>query len=209
MGTLRPGAVDQAAGSAVRGVIRVMGVHSAVSRGGHPTHPSRGDHLASASRGEYPARVSRRGLLRGALAIAGLAGVGAVAGCDLISGVTGEDDVEVSPELAELLTATVALGDAYDGAIARAPSLTDRLTPMRDAHRAHAEALAQALARPAPTAGTADGPSDPPAVLAALVQAEIEGLEAARTACLTAPARLAKLIGSMAAARACHLEVLQ
>jgi len=80
---------------------------------------------------------------------------------------------------------------------------------MRDAHRTHAEALAQALAQPAPTPGTSsDGPTDPPAVLAALIEAETSGLEAARTACLAAPARLAGLIGSMAAARACHLEVL-
>jgi hypothetical protein len=153
--------------------------------------------------------VSRRDLLRGALAIAGLAGVGAAAGCDLFGGSTDADESEVPPEIAELLTATAALGDAYDGAIARAPSLADRLTPMRDAHRTHAQALAQALARPAPSAGQADGPADPAAVLAELVEAETQGLEAARSACLVAPARLAGLIGSMAAARACHLEVLQ
>lgn len=152
--------------------------------------------------------VSRRDLLRGVLAIAGLAGVGAAAGCDLIGGSTETDEGELPPEIAELLAATVALGDAYDGAIARAPSLADRLTPMRDAHRTHAQALAQALARPAPSTGTADGPTDQAAVLAALVEAETQGLEVARSACLVAPARLAGLIGSMAAARACHLEVL-
>jgi hypothetical protein len=165
-------------------------VHSAVSRRG----PSAG--------------VSRRGLLRGVLAVAGLAGVTTVAGCDLLGGPTDAED-QVPPEFAELLAATVALGDAYDGAIARVPSLADRLTPMRNAHRTHAEALAQALAQPAPTTATAEGPSDPPAVLAALVEAETQGLEAARAACLAAPARLAGLIGSMAAARACHLEVLR
>ncbi|MBX6749759.1 MAG: hypothetical protein IRY85_08815 [Micromonosporaceae bacterium] len=184
-------------------------MHSAVSRSGHSAGAPRSGHLAAASRRGHAAGVSRRDLLRGVLAVAGLAGVTTAAGCDLFGGSTDGEDVEVSAELTELLAATVALGDAYDGAIARAPSLADRLTPMRDAHRTHAEALAQALAQPAPTTATADGPTDPAAVLAALVEAETRGLEAARTACLTAPARLAGLIGSMAAARACHLEVLQ
>jgi hypothetical protein len=153
--------------------------------------------------------VSRRDLLRGVLAVAGLAGVGSVAGCDLIGGSSDADDPDVPPEITELLTATVALADAYDGAIARVPSLAERLTPMRDTHRTHAQALAQALAEPTPASATADGPSDPAAALAELVDAETRGLEAARSACLAAPARLAGLIGSMAAARACHLEVLQ
>ena len=174
-------AVDQAAGPAGRRVVRVFGVQSA---------------------------ISRRGLLRGLLAVAGLAGIGSVTGCDLFGDSPGSDGDEVPPELVELLAQTVALGDAYDGAISRAPSLADRLTGPRDAHRAHAQALAQALMSPSPSAGTAEGPADPSAVLAELRDLETRGLEAARTACLAAPPRLAGLIGSIAAARACHLEVL-
>jgi hypothetical protein len=152
--------------------------------------------------------ISRRGLLRGFVAVAGLAGVGAAAGCDLFGGST-PDEIPLTPELAELLAQTVALGDAYEGAITRAPSLADRLNGPRDAHRAHAEALAELLAQPAPAAGSSTGATDPAAVLAELVDLETQALESARTACLTAVNRLAPLIGSMAAARACHLEVLR
>jgi hypothetical protein len=153
--------------------------------------------------------ISRRRLLRGFLAVAGLAGVGSVAGCDLLGGdAPGADSEQIPPEITDLLAQTIALGDAYDGAIARVPSLADRLTGPRDAHRAHAQALTQALLLPSPSTGTADGPADPTGALAALVSQENQGLQAARTACLTAPPRLAGLVGSIAAARACHLEVL-
>ena len=108
-----------------------------------------------------------------------------------------------------LLAQTVALGDAYDGAISRVPSLEARLTGLRDAHRAHAEALAQVLTQPSPSAGTTGSGTDPAAVLADLIDAETQGLEDARAACLGAPNRFAPLIGSIAAARACHLEVLR
>ena len=154
--------------------------------------------------------VSRRGLLRGVAAVAGLAGVGAAAGCDLFGGNTGPDESDVPPELIELLTATVALGDAYDNAIAKAPSLSGLLTAPRDAARAHAQALAQALNKPAPQGATPGaGQGDPTALLAGLVDAETKGEDAARTACLSAPPRLAPLVGSIAAARACHLEILR
>jgi hypothetical protein len=152
--------------------------------------------------------ISRRALLRGLVGVAGLAGIGSVAGCDLFGGST-PDEAELSPELAALLAQTVTLGDAYDGAITRVPTLAAQLTGPRDAHRAHAEALAQALAQPTPSPGTTDGGTDPAGVLAELIDAETRGLEDARTACLSAPNRLAPLIGSIAAARACHLEVLR
>lgn len=153
--------------------------------------------------------ISRRGVLRGFLAVAGLAGASSVAGCDLLGGTAGPEEIELSPELTELLAQTVALGDAYEGAITRAPSLAPQLTGPRDAHRAHAEALAVALAQPSPSAGTTEGATDPAVVLAELIDAETRGLEAARTACLAAPTRLASLLGAIAAARACHLEVLR
>ena len=67
-------------------------------------------------------QFSRRDLLRGLFAVAGLAGAGSLAGCDLFDGSTPDETV-LSPELAALLAQTVALGDAYDGAISRVPSL--------------------------------------------------------------------------------------
>jgi hypothetical protein len=153
--------------------------------------------------------ISRRGVLRAAVAAVGLAGVGATAGCDLFGG-GDSDDIVVAPEHAELLAGTVALGDAYDDAISRVPSLTAQLTGPRDAHRAHAEALARALATSVPSSNsTAGGGADPAATLTALAEMENRGLEAAREVCLSAPDRLASLVGTIAAARACHLEVLR
>lgn len=153
--------------------------------------------------------MTRRGLLRAAVAAAGLVGVGSAAGCDLFGG-GGSDGVQATGEQTQLLAGTVALADAYDDAITRVPSLAGRLTGPRDAHRAHAQALAQALATPAPQSGSSPvgGGNEPTAVLAALKELESQGLEAARGVCLTAPNRLASLVGTIAAARACHLEVL-
>ncbi len=153
--------------------------------------------------------MSRRSLLRGFVAVVGLAGAGSVAGCDLFGG-PAEPDAELPPELAELLAQTVALGDAYDEAIANAPSLAGLLTGPRDTHRTHAEALAQVLSQPTrqPTPASS-GSADATTVLADIIAIETEGLAAAHAACLAAPSRLASLIGSIAAARACHLEVLQ
>ena len=155
--------------------------------------------------------MSRRGLLRATVAAAGLAGLGSVAGCDLFGGGGGSDEVVVAPEHAELLAGTVALADAYDEAITRVPSLTNRLTGLRDAHRAHAQALAKALAAPTPqpAASTLGGGSDPGATMAALAELETQGMQAARAVCLSGPERLASLVGTIAAARACHLEVLK
>jgi hypothetical protein len=141
--------------------------------------------------------------------VAGLAGVGAAAGCDLFGG-SGAGPDDAPPELMELLTRTVELGDAYEDAITRVPSLTDLLSAPRDAHRAHARALAQALAAPSPDPGAPQaGGNDPAAVRAALAELESQGHDAARQACLSAPPRFASLVGTIAAARACHLEVLR
>jgi hypothetical protein len=157
------------------------------------------------------AGVSRRGLLQGIVAAATLAGVGAAAGCDLFGQHGGTNTADVPPQISELLTGTVALGDAYDNAIAQAPSLSSLLSGPRDAHREHARALAAALGKPVPASST-EGPGragDPTTLRAGLVDAETKGKDTARTACLAAPGRLAPLIGSIAAARACHLEILK
>jgi hypothetical protein len=154
--------------------------------------------------------ITRRGLLRGLVAVVGVAGVGLTAGCDLIGG-SGQAPADSPHALEGLLRETVALGDAYDGAIAAMPTLAPILSGPRDAHRAHAKALAQAIS--APTPNPASSPTriagDRDAVLASLVSAERKGRDSAQEACLATTARLAPLVGSIAAARACHLEILR
>ncbi len=155
--------------------------------------------------------VTRRGLLRGAAAAAGLAAVAVTSGCDLLGGgpVT-PPPVTLPPELVALLNSASALADAYDSAIANAPSLTATLSGPRDAHREHVTVLAEAYGGPTPSPTAIPSlPTDPGGIIATLAQAETAGRDLAREACLVAPARLAPLVGSIAAARACHLEVLQ
>lgn len=153
--------------------------------------------------------ITRRGLLRAVAATASLAGVSAAAGCDLFGG-SGDGQEDATPEMRDLLAGTAALAAAYEGAIDRVPSLTGRLSGPRDAHRAHVEALAQALGLPMPQSpGSGSGPSDSAGALSALVELESDGVEAARQACLDGPSRLASLVGTIAAARACHLEILR
>lgn len=152
--------------------------------------------------------TSRRALLRGAAGLAGaiLAG-GALAGCDAFDG-DGQPDGP-SPLLG-FLAATSQLADRYDAAITAVPALSATLTPIRDAHRAHTQTLAAALPAPVPAPATPAGaiPPDPAGAKAALVTAEKAGRDDAVAACLSAPGRLAPLLGSIAAARATHLEVL-
>jgi hypothetical protein len=155
--------------------------------------------------------MTRRGLLRGVIASVSVAGVGLATGCDLIGGSGGTPEDSPHP-LDGLLRETVALGDAYDAGIAAVPALATVLTGPRDAHRAHAKALAQAIAAATPKPGvspTARPSGDRAAVLTGLVAAETKGRDSAREACLSTGARLAPLVGSIAAARACHLEILK
>jgi hypothetical protein len=156
--------------------------------------------------------ITRRGLLRGFAAAAGVAGVSLAAGCDLLGGPAGSSNEAQPHPLEGFLRETVALADAYDAGIAAVPALAAVLTGPRDAHRAHAKALAQAISVGVPTAGTSPpgggrGGSD--AVLTGLVAAETKGRDAAQEACLATSPRLAPLLGSIAAARACHLEILR
>jgi hypothetical protein len=108
---------------------------------------------------------------------------------------------------------TAALLGRYEATIAAQPGLTERLGPLRDAHRAHVQSLAREIgpgldgtsATPAPAD---NGASDQPAMLAALLAAEKNAVTAARAACLGAPSYRAALLGSIAAARASHVAVL-
>src|SRR5690242_735316 len=137
------------------------------------------------------APTSRRSVLATAgWATAGLATGGlALAGCDL-----GRSDPEPTPPpdpLLPFLTATVALADRYDAAIAADPSIGARLTPLRDDHRAHVRALAReiGIAAPSPSPSASAAPSTVPALLAAEQEAE----KAAEKACLEGPSYRAAL----------------
>ena len=68
--------------------------------------------------------------------------------------------------LLPLLAATIALVERYDATIKAVPSLADRLTPLRDDHKAHVVALARELGldEQAPLAGVTIPPAPTPSV---------------------------------------------
>ncbi|MFI6330805.1 hypothetical protein ACIBBG_21190 [Micromonospora chersina] len=131
-------------------------------------------------------------------------------GCDLFD----RDDESRTPDPLEPLAAEATALEARHRAAATAvPALAERLTAIADAHRAHAEELRKAIGRPAPSGSPAVAPSaapaDPDTVRAELRQAEQEGRDNAAKACAAAPAERAALLGSIAAARATHVEALK
>jgi hypothetical protein len=151
-------------------------------------------------------------VLRAATAVAGAAVTGPLAGCGLFD----RDDPKRPDPLDPLLDSTVRLVGRYDAAIAAQPELAERLTPLRDAHQAHAKALAQLIGRPASRLSPSPAPagSSPPggdaaATLAELRIAEKTARDEATAACLAAPADRTALLGSIVAARATHQEVLR
>lgn len=129
-------------------------------------------------------------------------------GCDLFD----RDEEPPEPDALEPLVAEALALEARHRAAATAdPALADRLTPIADAHRAHAEELRRVIGRPAPsgTPAAAGSASAPDAVLTELRRAEQEGRTNAAKACAAAPAERAALLGSIAAARATHVEALK
>jgi len=104
----------------------------------------------------------------------------------------------------------MGLAALYDATLAAHPDLTAALSPVRDAHRQHVDALVRAIGSPLTTSAPAvPSVAGPPAqAVAALAAAERKGRDDAVAACLATVARLAPLLGSIAAARASHLEVL-
>ena len=154
-------------------------------------------------------RLSRRGLLRAAGAVGAAAAAGSLAGCDLFAGETGPTEQQQPPAIITLLSSTASLADLYAAAIVAVPALSAVATPIRDDHRAHVKALAQTLGAPTPRPGAATTiPPDRDRAIAALKTAEKAARDDAITECLAAPVRFAPLLGSIAAARATHLEVL-
>ena len=151
--------------------------------------------------------TTRRAVLRAALGLAGIGALGTLTGCEVLGG----GDLPPPPdELAGFLTSTIALGNRYDQVIKAVPELADRLEPIRDAHRAHVQALAAAVGVdvPTPDTGRPTPPEGPEEAIAELAEAEQTARDEAVDACLGASARLAPLVGAIAAARATHVEVL-
>ncbi|GGM29807.1 MULTISPECIES: hypothetical protein [Micromonospora] len=154
-------------------------------------------------------------LQAGGLLILGAAVV-PTAGCGLFG---RGDDADPTPDPLEPLVATALdLAARHRAAATADPELAARLTPIAEAHQAHAAELTRLTGRSAPatpvtppaTASPDPGrDGDRSAVLAALRDAEQQGREAARQACVDAPAERAALLGSIAAARATHVEALK
>lgn len=116
--------------------------------------------------------------------------------------------------LLPLLARTVALRDRYAEVLTAFPALQDRLGPFKDNHAAHVVALAREVGLdehgPMPAASTSAGPvvQDQATALKELAGLEKAGQEDATGACLSAPSYRAALLGSIAACRAAHVEVL-
>ncbi|MFI7487598.1 hypothetical protein ACIBXA_04350 [Micromonospora echinaurantiaca] len=131
-------------------------------------------------------------------------------GCDLLD----RDDPAPGPDpLAPLVDEALRLAAGLRAAAGAHPELADRLTPIAESHQAHAAELARVIGTPLPSA-PAPSPSepaaaDPDAALAGLREAERAGRETATRACAAAPAERAALLGSIAAARATHVEALK
>ncbi len=116
------------------------------------------------------------------------------------------------PLLSTLRDIRTLLG-RYERAISAHPTLAERLGPLRDNHRTHLTTVAKLIG---PTASQSPSPSNsvaaPPdeeSAVRELRDAERTGEEAAGRACLAARTEYAGLLGSIAACRASHREVLR
>lgn len=163
------------------------------------------------------ARYPRRTVLRAALV--GTVGTLVLTGCDRSAPAQVR---KIADPLNPLYRDTAALLARYESIMTARPDLAARLTPLRDAHREHLRALAREIgpnldspspASPSPAASAggsvaAEAPADAGSALATLRDAEKAAAAAARAACLAGPSYRAALLGSIAAARASHVEAL-
>jgi hypothetical protein len=124
----------------------------------------------------------------------------ALSACDLLR----DPGPPPAPDaLTDFYQQTRALAGHYDTLVATRPELA----AIRGAHYAHLQALADVM-RPAPSASAT--PSAPPPASPATPIKDLESAahqEAVRV-CLAAPSYRATLLAEIAAARACHVEVL-
>ncbi|MFF3852608.1 hypothetical protein [Micromonospora sp. NPDC002575] len=154
---------------------------------------------------------SRRNLLRAGALLALGGAVAPLTGCDLLD--RGDGQHQAPDPLEPLAAQARELAARHRAALAADPGLAPLLTPIADAHEAHAAELAKLTGRPAASPGPSPSPEatggDRATVLAALREAEQGGREAAAKLCAEAPAERAALVGSIAAARATHVEALR
>jgi hypothetical protein len=159
-------------------------------------------------------RTRRRVLSAAGVAALGVAGVSATGGCGLLG---DDDDPPPPPDPAQpVLDGALTLAAAYDRTIVAQPGLAKRLTPIVEAHRAHAAELTRVIGARVPSSAAAPAASatatapagDAKTALDALRAAERKAQKVAATLCRTAAANRATLLGTIAAARATHAEAL-
>ncbi|TCB96209.1 hypothetical protein E0H26_16460 [Micromonospora zingiberis] len=134
-------------------------------------------------------------------------------GCDLLD----RDEPPPPDPLAPLLDESLRLAAGLRAAADAHPDLAVRLVPLAETHEAHATELARVTgtatpSQPSPgsTAPPSPGtPAGPATTLTTLRKAERAGRDSAAAACAAAPGERAALLGSIAAARATHLEALK
>lgn len=150
-----------------------------------------------------PVRLTRRQALTG---VATLGPVALLAACS--NGDTPDEPVP-SPTEQTVASAQAAaeqrLIDGYEATIATHPGLAATLTPLRDQHMAHADALGGS-----PGPGTATVAPSEGAAIAALVTAERQAARERIGACVEAgEPGLARLLAFIAASEASHVPVLR
>ena len=156
------------------------------------------------------ARLSRRA------ALAGVAGAGAAVALGGCWPAKNNPAARPTPHpLTPVVAGTLALIGRYQGTIAAYDDLGTRLQPLLKEHQVHLDALRRAMGTPISSASATASASAPPSVapdqagaLAALHAAEQAGQAEAAAACLAAAPDYAALLGSIAACRATHVEVL-
>ncbi|WP_204034512.1 hypothetical protein [Micromonospora qiuiae] len=132
-------------------------------------------------------------------------------GCGLFD----SDEPPTPDPLAPMIDEALRLAAGLRAAGVAHPDLADRLTPLAEAHEAHAAELARVTGTPLPSGpaassgATGASPTDRAATLTALRHAERAGRDTASKACAEAPADRVALLGSITAARASHLEALK
>ncbi|MER5256872.1 MULTISPECIES: hypothetical protein [unclassified Streptomyces] len=151
-----------------------------------------------------------------------LTGAAGAAGAVLLSGCSDSDSTDESPSAAARLRAHAArdsgeLLGRYDAVLAAHPSLAGRLDPLRAEVKRHAAVFAEGAASPSPSGSPAKSaspapkpavPQDEKAAVRELAKAERELAKRRGSALVDAPAELARLLASVAAAGAAHAYLL-
>ncbi|MGW5866777.1 hypothetical protein ACWFRJ_31910 [Streptomyces sp. NPDC055239] len=156
-----------------------------------------------------------------------LTGAAGAAGAVLLSGCSGSDstDADERPSAAARLRALAAkdsgeLLGRYDAVLAAHPALAGRLDPLRAEVKRHETVLAEGSTPPAPHSSSGSpsasaSPAPKPSVpkdekdaVRELAEAERDLAKRRGSALLDAPAELARLLASVAAAGAAHAYLL-